>query len=405
MISKKQLHTLEQYKKPIAFALGNYLTSGLGIVRNLGQLNIPTVVYASDKKQLSFYSRYTTGIQSPDPRYQENQYIDDLITIGQHLKEKGVLLPISDTDTITILKHRKKLKTYYHFTTPEFPIVNTLLNKKLFYQLLKKKKIPHPKTYFPKNTKDISQISKELSFPCILKPTYSSYFVQDYHKKLFIARSKQQLTDHYQRAQLKKHQLMIQEIIPGDTTMQYGFNAYYTHQYIPIGIFMYQRIRQWPPTFGNGCSIKSTWKPELEKTITPLIKTIKYYGIVDTEFKYDTRDHSIKIIEINPRTWMQNSLPTRHGINISYLAYQDALGKTVKSTPSIKEPIKWIYMIDDIKSAWKDLYIGTISLQEWIQSYRGQTEYAVFSHNDPIPFFILCAKLVFFPIKLVTRSH
>jgi predicted ATP-grasp superfamily ATP-dependent carboligase len=403
MISKKQLHTLEQYKKPLAFALGNYLTSGLGIARNLGMLNIPTVVFSSDKKQLSFYSRYTIGIQSPDPRHQENQYIDDLETIGKHLKEKGVLLPISDTDTIAILKHRKQLSTYYQFTTPEFTKVNTLLNKQLFYQLLKKKKIPHPKTYFPKNTKDISQILKELSFPCIQKPTYSSYFVQDYHKKLLIARSQQELIDHYQRAQAKNHQLMIQEIIPGDTTMQYGFNAYYTHQYTPTGIFMYQRIRQWPPTFGNGCSIKSIWKPELEKTITPLIKTIQYYGIVDAEFKYDTRDHTIKIIEINPRTWMQNSLPTRHRINIPYLAYQDALGKTVKSTLPLKDTIKWIYIIDDIKSAWNDLHTGTVTLQEWIQSYQGHKEYAVLSRNDPLPFFILCANLIFSPIKLVTR--
>ena len=51
MIPKRYINATD----PIAFILGSYLTSGLGVVRNLGKIGITTVVLASNKNQLSFF--------------------------------------------------------------------------------------------------------------------------------------------------------------------------------------------------------------------------------------------------------------------------------------------------------------------------------------------------------------
>ena len=405
MILKRQFRVLEQNQEPIAFILGSYLTSGLGIVRNLGRMKVPTVVYSSDKHQLSFYSCYTTGIICPDPRFNEEDYIALLLEIGEQLPQKGVLLPISDTDTITILKHQDKLAKYYHFTSAEFGIVNTFLNKRLFYQFLKKKQIDHPATFFPQTTEDIAIICKKIAFPCIVKPVYSSYFVQDFQKKVFIANSSKELLNCYQIAQQHHHEVLIQEILPGEPHHQCGFNAYYTRTFKPVGSFMYQRIREWPHHFGNGCYIESIWRPDLEKIVTKLVKAMGYYGIIDAEFKIDPRDNTLKLIEINPRTWMQNSLPTYCGFNIPYFAYCDALGKPLKSISSRRENVKWIYSVDVVNAAWKSLREGSLCLHDWGRSYQGEKIFAVLAKDDPFPFFLLCAKLVFSPFKLLLKPR
>jgi len=90
---------------------------------------------------------------------------------------------------------------------------------------------------------------------------------------------------------------------------------------------MYRRIREWPHCYGNGCMIESIVEPELEEITTKLVKKIGYHGIVDAEFKKDLKDNKFKIIEINPRCWMQNGFPTSCGINFPYMAYMDAIGK------------------------------------------------------------------------------
>ncbi len=403
MVFSKYPNIIDNTNAPIAVVLGNYFTSGLGIVRNLGKMGVTTVVLASDKNQLSFYSRYATGVICPHPKNYEMEYVNFLMEMGERLNDKGVLLPISDTDTFVILKNRIKLKKYYKFTTAELDVVNKMLNKNNFYKLVEKRHLPHPKTYFPENITDIKKISKEITYPCIVKPVYSSYFVLDFHSKLFNARSREELVRCYEKARSKNHDVIIQEIIPGDARFLYGFNAYYNRKFDPTGIFMYRRIREWPHNFGNGCYIENIWQPELDEIVTPLMKEIKYYGIVDAEFKKDPRDGLFKIIEINPRTWMQNRLPTRCGINIPYIAYRDAIGKPMEKSTLTKKKVKWLYVSDDINSSMRSIRRGTLSFHEWANSFGGKKVYAVFALDDPLPFFVVCAKSTFLLFKYLLK--
>ena len=141
MISKKINNILKNTSEPIAFTLGCYLTSGLGVVRSLGREGIKTIVISANKNQISNYSKYTNGVFCPNPKNNEQEYIDCLIEIGEKLNNKGVLLPISDTDNLAILKNRDKLQKYYHFTSASFEIVNSIVSKDKLYKILEKKQM------------------------------------------------------------------------------------------------------------------------------------------------------------------------------------------------------------------------------------------------------------------------
>ncbi len=382
---------ITRFNDPVAFILGIYPTSNLGAVRNLGRQGVPTVVLDVKKNQAAFYSKYAKGFICPHPKYDEGAYIDFLVYLGGKLPEKGVLFPTGDTETLALLRHRNQLESYYHFSMDSYEKVNLFLNKKLFYQYLEKQSIPHPRTFFPHDENDVKEASVEISYPCIIKPVYPTYFRFDFNTKLFIITSPQQLLSVYSKVHEKNHDVMLQEIIPGEADTMYGCNAYFDRRGTPHGMFVYQRIREWPLGFGNGCYIQHVDEPILEHMTTSLIQKIGFYGIVDAEFKRDTRDGLFKFIEVNPRVWMQNGFPSRYGCNLPYIAYLDALEKPLPENPLFiqNHTVKWIYFLEDIQSVRAQIRNKSIQLRTILPAYNLRNEFALFAWDDPLPFFIL----------------
>jgi predicted ATP-grasp superfamily ATP-dependent carboligase len=374
--------------EPIAFILGKYATTGLGVSRCFGRLKIPVLWLDSNPKQIGFHSKYCTGIVCPHQKNNEKDYVDFLLTLGERLSHKGVFFPTGDIEVLVILKHRSKLEQYYHIPMADLKITEILLNKQKFYQTLEKQGISYPKTYFPNDISEIESISNEVRYPCIVKPVHSEYFRHVFNTKFFRIESRQELIQGYRKAISKNQEVMIQEIIPGDAKHMCGFNAYYNKNSEPNGVFMYRRIREWPPVSGNGVLIENVVIPELEQIISSFVKNINYYGIVDAEFKKDPRNGTFNLLEINPRCWMQISFPLKCGVNLPYIAYLDALDKDVEKYTPNQEQAKWLFIFQDIFSSWNSIVNGNLSLRKWIRSFKGKKEYAVFAWDDPAPFII-----------------
>jgi len=390
---------LTKTKESIAIILGRYILLDIGVLRSLKNKKIPTYILNPNMKPGCSYSKYYKGTICPNPKNDEKKYIDFLIEFGEKLHTKGVLLPIGDIEVSVILKNRNKLKKYYLFSSSEHKIVEKFLNKSIFYKTINKLGIPCPKTFPINNIEDIKSASGKIEYPCILKPVHSDYFRSDFKTKLFIVKSKNDLIRKYKIASTKNHEVIIQEIIPGGVNNHYGCDVYFDKNSNPNGVFMYRRIRDWPQRFGNGCLIESTYEPELEEITTNLIKKIGYNGIVDVEFKKDQRNNVFKIIEINPRCWMQNSFPTRCGINFPYMAYMDAIGKEFEKQVFNGEHMKWLFMPQDILSILKSIRKRELSIKDCIKTLQGDREYAVFSYEDPMPFFAMLSGLILRPNK------
>jgi D-aspartate ligase len=391
-------NALKKINEPIAFALSPYLSTGLGVVRSLARQKVPVVWLDSNTRQLGFFSKYCYGILCANLKEDEEKYIDFLLNIGEKLNQKGVLFPTGDIETIAILKKRKMLEKYFFIPMSNLETSEILLNKRLFYQNLKKQGVSHPLTYFPVDTNEVKSISKEIKYPCILKPSYSGYFRSEFHTKFFIAKSSEELVPFYENAISRNHDVMIQEIIPGNAKDMYGFNAYYNKNFEPTGTLMYRRIREWPHGFGNGCLIEKVDEPELEKTINSFVNIIGYNGIVDAEFRKDPRDGLFKVIEVNARCWMQVSLPTSCGVNLPYMAYLDAIGKKVEKLKPTKESIKWVFMYYDLISALRCILKSELTVDAWIKSLSGRKEYAVFAKDDLFPFALLYLNTLYIDI-------
>jgi predicted ATP-grasp superfamily ATP-dependent carboligase len=393
--------------KPIAFLLGSYLISGLGASRCLGRNDVPVLWLDANPKQIGFLSKYCTGVLCPHPKKEEKHYLEFLLELGEKQNTKGVLFPLGDIEALAVLKNKRKLENYYWVPSSDLSITELFLNKYLFYQTLKKYHIPHATTFFPQNLSEVKTISTKITYPCLVKPSFSGYFRLVFHIKFFIAHNKKQLIQWYITAQKEHQEVMIQEVIPGDDTHMYGVNAYVDKQQQYKGLFMYHRMRGWPNTFGNGCLIENTYLPELEQIIRKVVASTTYHGIVDAEFKQDFRDTTYKLVEINPRCWMQNTFPAQCGVNILYMAYRDAIGKNVESSTTSGEQARWLFMFDDNRAAVTSIRNGELSLKEWIRSFKHLRGYGIFAKDDILPFltFLTYALFCLVPFSIKYPLH
>ena len=77
---------IKKIEEPIAFVLGRYITSDLGVIRSLKKKNIPAIVLNPNNKSLPYFSRYYRGINCPHAKNDEGKYVDFLINLGEKLK-------------------------------------------------------------------------------------------------------------------------------------------------------------------------------------------------------------------------------------------------------------------------------------------------------------------------------
>ena len=387
MKSEKYKGFIKNANKPIAFVLGIGGT-GLGVIRSLGRRGIPVIGLDPNPRPIGFFSRYCNGFVCPDPEKEEEEYIEFLLSLGEQLNTKGVLIPTADLDVLAISKHRNKLERYYKLPMAKLEVIEKLVNKREFYKTLGKLEMPHPKTYFLNDISKVKQISKEIKYPYIIKPIFSHNFAKEFGDKVFQVNSDNELINAYNRATSSGHEVVIQEVIPGSDTNLHLVGAYLNYASEPLGIFTFRRIRQYPHVFGNGALCVSVWIPEIAELCTTFLKKIKYHGIIDAELKRDPRDNKFKFIEINPRTGWQNRLAARCGVDLPYIAYMDAIGRSVEKVISNKEGVKWLYMFDDLRSSFRSMSKGELSFTEYINSLKGEKEYAIFAWDDPLPFFV-----------------
>jgi predicted ATP-grasp superfamily ATP-dependent carboligase len=146
----------------------------------------------------------------------------------------------------------------------------------------------------------------------------------------------------------------------------------------------YRRVREYPAGFGCGSVIETCPSFVHETRLLELLETIGYEGLFDAELKRDPRNGAFSLIEINARSWWQNLLPTRSGINLIELRYRDAAGLAGDAAlprSEYESGVKWIHLYNDISAA-RNEGLGWIS---WIRSLMGRKVFAFHALDDPLP--------------------
>jgi D-aspartate ligase len=356
---------------------------GLAVVRSLGRHNIPVWAFTG-RHRLASLSRYCTR-SLRWPIASEQDKAEWLKEVGRRHKLDGwVLFSASDETARLVSRNRGRLGSQYRLTTPEWEVMRWAYDKRLTYQLASDLGVSHPKSFFPRNRKEVESIDFE--FPVVLKPAYRETFNRFTQSKAWLARDRSRLLELYDSAVLlvDPSMIIIQELIDGGGKHQFSF-ACLCLQGRSVGSLVARRTRQYPVDFGYSSSFVETIElPEIETVASHILGNLRYSGVAELEFKYDPKDQKFKLLDINARFWTWHSLGARAGVEFPYLLWKVANDQSIEEVRA-RGGFKWVHMTADLLAAIEEVSRGRLSIREYVRSVTDTPEFAIFSRDDIVP--------------------
>ena len=272
-------------------------------------------------------------------------------------------------------------------------ILETLINKKRFYETLTKQEVPHPITIYVEDYETAMKISKRITYPVYIRPSLSQQFSKIFQIKGFVAKSEEELLRYFKLTKDANLEVMIQEIILGPPTHHIFIDGYMDSETNPKAFFARQRLRMWPLAFGNSTLCKSIAIKQVisqKEMVSRYLKSVNYSGIFSAEFKKDQRDGIFKLLEINSRTsaWF-SALSAKCGVNIMLIAYLNAIGKDTEYTDKYESVVKWLEIETEIKAVAGMISNGDLTITSWLSTLlQPNQEYFSFAKDDLDPFLV-----------------
>lgn len=372
-------------RSPVVFIVPISGCNSLGLARSFGRRGITPYVFACGGRQLDHrVSRYAKVVKAPVIDIDNKEFLEFVRSFARQFSQRPVLFPVNDISLLYTSQYKIDFSKFCYLPFSNENLIMVLLDKVRFHEFVDRVKgVYQPKTVVVKCLDDACEIAPSIGFPCILKPSFNHYFNQKYAKKCLYLESMDQLKTGWDSFQTKGTTYLLQEIIPGRQIR--GWTGYYDRSSKVLAYCSYKKVRQFPADFGVGTLFQASEDPELFQMGDKILSELGYHGIVDVEFKYDQRDSRWKIIEINPRTCMHNSLAAAAGADIEFVAYSDIQNISCEGNNSCQKSVLWTETHKDFASF---VTAGSGTFSDWLSSRQGEAVFAYFAKDDPFPFLV-----------------
>ena len=361
---------------------GDY--QGLGIVRSLGRHGVPVCV-VDDEHSIARFSRCATYSVGTSSLRDQRQSVETVLDIGRRLGLKGWLLyPTRDETVAALARYRPLLTGWFRVPTPEWSTMQWVWDKRNTYRLASELGISTPRTWCPRTLSELEQL--EVDPPVAIKPAIKEHFIYATKAKAWRANSRAELRELFQRAaaQVGPGEVMIQDLIPGDGEQQFAYCAFFKDGRA-MGSMVVRRRRQHPPEFGRASTFVETIElPILETLSERFLRAINYYGLVELEYKFDSRDEQYKLLDVNGRTWGYHTLGSGAGVDFPYLLFADQMGDSVEPRRG-RAGVSWIRLVTDLPTGILEALAGRLDWRDYLRSLKNFHVEAVFNREDPLP--------------------
>ena len=309
--------------------------------------------------------------------------------------QKIVVFPTDDLQLINLNIIHEDIKSYCYL--PFNPRTLLQSSDKFFqYKLCAKLGIPFPRSFRASSAADLNNISN-LAFPILIKPLVRDDLNCEVFRNMYID---SMFTFSSARKTLlswinKGVKFLVSEYVPGDDTNIYAYTCFRSQEGLILNEWTGKKLTQYPD---NYCVFCSSSNEAPEKVLTQgrkLVKALDIYGIVEPEFKYDMRDQTYKLMEVNLRSMMWHRTGSISNVKLQKTQYCYALGKSCEKYQQIKDQrIHFVLMLHEIpnlisrKGYWRFFVQNLFDCDKRV--------WAVFEWHDLLPFF--------FSLKLLLRK-
>ena len=371
-----------------AVVLGLDSITGLQTARLLAARAVPVVGVASDGGHWGARTRACVDVvESP---LEGDGLMGALTALAARLDSGAVVFPCTDASVATVSRRRAELPARFVLPLAAHDVVERLMDKIRFAQYAAGAGLPVPRTEVLRSRQDAQVAARLLAFPCLVKPSVKTgSWLARTRAKGFVAQDAADLLAIYTRVADWSPALVAQEWVEGPEDALVSCNAYFGQHGRPLATFVARKVRQWPPDVGTSASGEECRNDEVLDTTIRLFGGARYQGLAYLEMKRDVRTGRMVIIEPNVgRPTGRSAIAEAGGVELVHTAYCDALGLPL---PRQREQryggAKWVDLRRDAQAVMVARRQGTGSVRQWLGWMRGPKAHAIWSRDDPAPFF------------------
>ncbi len=269
--------------------------------------------YLIGRKPLSF-TKYSNilNISYDENMWNEEGFLKVLKDFAKDKKEKILLISTNETYSEFISKNQETLKKNYLFNVPSINVIKTLTNKETFYKTYEKSNLKFPKTIYYKKNSKINL--KNFTYPVVIKPAnVVEYNHIDFNGKckIYKLNSYEELNETINLIYNNGYNdiLIIQEFIEGNDDNLFDAVLYVnTKGKVEFMSFAQIGLQERTSTMVGNAAVLingfNTTKGDVNNqinTIKEFMESINYRGFAEVDMKYDPKDNTFKVLEINAR--------------------------------------------------------------------------------------------------------
>jgi D-aspartate ligase len=365
--------------------------SGLALVRSLARRGIQVYAMSHAIADVGLYSKYAQRYICPDPKTQPDRVLKYLKNLGQHACMNAcrpVLFPTGDEYVLFVSLNRGELEKYFEIVMADRQVQEDLVSKSGLHEIAIRAGIPDPQTYIIKSPDELSYVSEETPYPCIIKPAYSKSWHKPEiealigRKKVIKVETPETLIYWYKKIAPIEPRMIVQEVIPGGDDHLFYVPSYLDRNSRVLGAFIGRKVRVTPIHFGSASFVETIYDPKLLELNRKFLHSVKYRGLVGVEYKFDPRDGKYKLIEVNARWGLWDGLGAYCGVDLAHIAYLDAIGQKVAPVSTYQAGKKWFSLDRDLSAFLQYRKEGSLNLKNWLATLSFSMMHACFDRED-----------------------
>ena len=268
-----------------------------------------------------------------------------------------------------------------------------LMSKPRCYEIADRAGVRRPQGAFVSTISQLDSATREMSYPCIVKPALShlwrGVFGDD---RVILAESAVRLAEQGRRALDAGLEIVIGEYVPGpDDAVEEAILVRAEDGSFPVTIGC-QKIRQHPAGFGAASLCETAPVDESMDMAKRLLEAAGYVGVAGVETKRHEQTGERYLLEVNVRIPTQWGLGDAAGGDSSWRLYATLAGLPLGPQPPIRPGVKLVFPELELHAAIRGMRSRDgdgPGLVRRLRSWRGAKDLGIFDPRDPGPAFAL----------------
>jgi len=324
----------------VSLVIGGYV-NGYSIISELYDSGVREIWLFDYGSSLSRYSNKIKGFSVIEKKP------ESLEKALKDLRKKYEYIVCFPTDDLQLALLSNIYNSIKGFCFVPFNVENLDKSQNKFFQYVccERIGIPCPKTIEITDKNEICKIFN-LNFPLIVKPSKREDLTTDVFRNIYLEKRSdfQNIKNKIMEYLESNIEFIFSEFVPGDDTNIYAYTAYRSKSGKILNEWTGKKLNQYPDLFGVFSSASNEAPDIIRVQGRKLLEEMNLYGIIEPEFKLDSRDGKYKLMEINLRSMMWHRVGYLSGVPLHCSQLFDALGKKVsRKSQNKKEIVHFIY--------------------------------------------------------------